>query len=370
MFVAQFIYMKKYKYIIPSIIVVLTYIATSCKTNVDLNAPYEAIPVVYGVLDQSQDTQFVKINKSFLGTGNNADYAAILDSNYFQNLSGTIDEYVNGTLNQSFSLQELWVKNIDAGIFNTDSQKVYYFVPAGGLNEDATYKLNVTVSEISDPITAETILVKGSGLSFKFNFAIPAQSSGIVFADNSTFTNGIYKSIFPQWLSVLNGKVYELYLRLNYSEITATDTTNKSILWNLGSQTTQTTSGGVTLSKLISGESFYDMVSSKLSGYANESAVIKRKVKLLDFLLAVGADDLNTYITVNEPSTGVVTSKPTYSNIDNGVGIFSSRMNITLSAALDVHSTYNLCKGPKTSGYKFCTDSIPYLTTYPTLTCN
>lgn len=370
MFVPQFIYMKNYKYIIPSIIVVLTYIATSCKTDFSLNAPYEAIPVVYGVLDQSTDTQFVKINKSFLGSGNNAEYANILDSNYFQNLSGTIDEYVNGTLNQSFTLQELWVKNIDAGIFNTDSQKVYYFIPSSGLNEDATYKLNVTVSEVSSPITAETELVQGSQLAFGNIFSLTTGVSGVKFADAQTLTSGNYLNITPDWLSIPRGKIYELYLRLNFIEFTATDTTRKSILWNLGSQTSTTTTGNESLSKTINGESFYDMVASKLSGYANEAAVIKRQVKHVDFLLAAGADELNTFINVNEPSTGVVTNKPTYTNIDNGVGIFSSRMNITHSSALDVHSTYVLCKGGKTSGFKFCTDSTNFLITYPDIVCN
>lgn len=362
--------MKKHKYIVPAVIVILTYIATSCKTDFSLNAPYEAIPVVYGVLDQSTDTQFVKINKSFLGSGNNAEYAAILDSNYFQNLSGTVDEYVNGTLNQSFTLHDLWVKNIDAGIFNTDSQKVYYFIPTSGLNEDATYKLNVNVSEVSDPITAETDLVKGSQLAFGNIFTLTSIYSGIKFADAQTLVSGNYQNITPDWLSIQGGKIYELYLRFNFVEITATDTTNKSIVWNLGSQTSTNTDGNESLSKTINGESFYDMVANKLAGYENEAAVIKRKVKKIDFLLAAGADELNTYISVNEPTTGVVTSKPTYTNIDNGVGIFSSRMNIKESSSLDVHSTYVLCKGAKTSGLKFCTDSSNFLITYPDITCN
>ena len=42
-------------------------IGVSCSTDFDLNAPYQPIPIVYGLLDQSSDTQFVKINKSFLG---------------------------------------------------------------------------------------------------------------------------------------------------------------------------------------------------------------------------------------------------------------------------------------------------------------
>ena len=43
---------------------------TSCDTNVDLTAPYASTTVVFGLLDPQADTQFVKINKTFLGDGN------------------------------------------------------------------------------------------------------------------------------------------------------------------------------------------------------------------------------------------------------------------------------------------------------------
>ena len=40
---------------------------TSCETEFDVNADGDEIIVVYGLLDSSKDTQFVKINKAFLG---------------------------------------------------------------------------------------------------------------------------------------------------------------------------------------------------------------------------------------------------------------------------------------------------------------
>ena len=36
---------------------------SSCTTDFELNADYDEIPVIFGILDQSVDTQFVKINK-------------------------------------------------------------------------------------------------------------------------------------------------------------------------------------------------------------------------------------------------------------------------------------------------------------------
>ena len=41
----------------------------SCDTKVDLNAPYMSVPVVFGLLDAELDTQWVKINRTWLGEG-------------------------------------------------------------------------------------------------------------------------------------------------------------------------------------------------------------------------------------------------------------------------------------------------------------
>ena len=41
----------------------------SCSTEVDLIAPYESSPVVFGLLDAEVDTQWVRINRTWLGEG-------------------------------------------------------------------------------------------------------------------------------------------------------------------------------------------------------------------------------------------------------------------------------------------------------------
>ena len=41
--------------------------------------------------------------------------------------------------------------------------------------------------------------------------------------------------------------------------------------------------------------------------------------------MTVGSEDLNTYIKVNKPITGIVQERPQFTNINNGIGLFSSR---------------------------------------------
>ena len=41
--------------------------------------------------------------------------------------------------------------------------------------------------------------------------------------------------------------------------------------------------------------------------------------------MTIGTVELKTYIDVNKPFSGIVQERPTYKNINNGIGLFSSR---------------------------------------------
>lgn len=305
----------------------LLALAQSCKTDFDINAPYDDIPVVFGVLDQTVDTQYVKINKTYLGTGDNTTYASINDSILFQNLSATIDEKLNGSITNSYNLEELWVKNIDEGIFNTDSQKVYYFVPSGGLNTDATYKLTVNIDEGRKTVSAQTGLV--GSLDFVSTFKIAAHA-GLSLAN----ANGSYNTIPVKWTSATGASKYETGMTMYFDEYNQNEVEEKSISWSLGKSTSLTLNGGEEMSKEITGDGFYQIVAAKLKDYENEANVTKRVFTRVEYFLVAAGEDLSTYIGVNEPSNSIVSDRPTFTNINGGLGIFSSRTNIVMKEYL------------------------------------
>ena len=244
-------------------IVLISIISFSCNTDFDINAPYKAIPIVYSLLDQSLDTQFVKINKSFIGSGNNTEYAGINDSVLFKNISARIQETLNGNLTNTYYLDELWASNIDNGIFYSDSQKIYYFVP-NSLNDDATYKFLLDAVELDSTITAETELIDGSGLDFDFLFELNLGLNGIQFADVNLGTIDVYYDPQVKWKTADKGKRYELVMKLNYEEFKSVGINeNKSIVWNLSAQKSISTFGGDDMFKNVSGEAFYEFIVNK-----------------------------------------------------------------------------------------------------------
>jgi len=327
----------------------------SCTTDFELNAEYDEIPIIFGVLDQSVDTQFIKINKSFIGNGDNNTYAAINDSSLYTNVVARVEEYIGGAIDRTFPLEEMWVTNLDEGIFYTDSQKVYFFVPTTPLNEDATYKLIVDVSEEAQPIEAETNLVLGSELNWDIITANGAIINGIIFADASTAAENDYLTSSPKCTPGGNADRYEFKLRLHFTEVTyAGASTAKYVEWNLGE--VAVVSGN--LKKEISGEAFYSAINNKLNNYIYEADVEKRVIGKdnVEIIVTAANENLSLFMDINEPSTGVVTEQPVFTNIEGGVGMFASRFSRNLFSYLSLHSSYILRYGAETSAYKFCID--------------
>ena len=72
----------------------------------------------YCLEDESSDTQWVKVNKSFLGDGNNFEYAAINDSTEYNTVTVTVEE--NGGANRLWTLSEKYVAvDNSSGIFQS-----------------------------------------------------------------------------------------------------------------------------------------------------------------------------------------------------------------------------------------------------------
>ena len=60
----------------------------ACSTDFNINADWQEITVVYGLLNQKETTHYIKINKAFLGEGNALTMAQIEDSSSYFNNSG------------------------------------------------------------------------------------------------------------------------------------------------------------------------------------------------------------------------------------------------------------------------------------------
>ena len=352
-------------------ILLITSIISSCKTDFELNAPYKTIPVVYGLLDQSLDTQFIKINKSFLGNSNNANFASINDCTQFESLTAFIYGFNQNKDTVSIgTLKEMMVGNLDSGIFYEDSQKIYYLeTPSGYLNDDYSYKLNVSVPDTGAAeqfnFSAETKLVSSSRFIFPQIFQFTFARNGLVIVqDLDLGTTDQYESPEIKWETAVNGKSFELVIRFHFTEYTSNvDSSEKFIDWNLGTQTSEDNDGGETMLQLANGKSFFEIINNRLSNYEFESQVLKRSFgnECIEIIVTAGNEDLNTYMQVNEPVTSVVTERPIFTNVEKGIGLFASKFTMSsqnypgfANSYLSSGTILELLTNPLTSQYKFC----------------
>jgi len=334
----------------------------NCSTDFSLNAEDGETTIVYGLLDQSETTHYVRVTKSFSASGNAILLATEPDSSLYNNgddvfepwekeLEVIVEEVVNGRINNSYSLKDTTVPKEQGAFGSQNGQLVYYFEEPN-LNENATYRLTVDIDEGDKIVSAETEVVKD------FNFTSKTKNRFIVgtsFASNNI--NSKYPDIDIEWTETDNGFKYEPSVRFNYTEYYSSgDSAQFFIDWIQETKKIGEASNKKFVIE-ISGEAFYQFIGNKVTPLP--ANVTKRVMRGLDFFVTVAGEELNTYIDLSEPSTGIVQEKPKYTNIENGLGLFSSRFKISfIGSLLNTASRQELANGNFTNNLGFCSDMM------------
>lgn len=314
--------------------------------------------VVYGLLDQSQDTQYVKVTKAFLGEGDALMMAQNFDSLYYDtsDIVVTLKEIETGT---TWTLQPDMSISMEPGTFAT--QQVIYKA-AMTPNEDRRYQLKVKNLRSGTETIGETRIVKN------FTVTNPGSNSYQVdFRPTLVSSTNTYKI---KWNAAVNGRRYNVFIRMHYNEknvLTGVVDTTKYVDMNFPDMQSSKLDGTELMEVGFEKENFYSNIASKLIA----DPVYERHPKYVEFKFAVAADDLNTYMQVSAPSTGIVQEKPSYSNIVNGIGLFSSRLNQNAAASggfgspppnpyapygfkMSEATLDSLCAGQYTKNLNFC----------------
>lgn len=310
------------------------FIFNRCSTDVDIYSDYKDITIVYGLLDKSEDTVWLKVTKAFLGEGNALHFAKNPDSsNYANKLDVTLSGIKNGSEVQKLVFDTITIHNKQAGdsVFYYPDQLMYYAVTPSGLNADAMYHL--LIKKGNEDIEASTPVIN--------DFAI---------------TYPIYKITFKydkeiQWNSAKNGKRYEVSLTFHYKELlpNTTDTLDKSISWSLGVKKSAGTEGDEPMGAAYSGEQFYSLLENSLEPVLN----VKRWAGNVDVKIACGSDDFNTYYEVNNTGGGSLQEVPAFTNIEgkNSIGLLAARHNVVKISKLSSDSELKLVNEYKELGF-------------------
>ena len=327
----------------------------SCDNKVDLVAEGQETPVVFGFIDPTVDTQFVKINKSFVTEGNA--YTAALDPSLseYTDLLAYVVEWDGNDSVASYILNEKEITNKDSGVFYYPVQTVYYtdeilFSTDNDPQYDNTFEIRFEGS--GKNVSSKTDVIG----AFKPNNTQAFDEISLVSVFNVDGSSYQDKSMKIDQST--NAKRYEFTLRFFYTEIYNDGSeAEKHLDFRFQPWVCEGLSGQESYTFFIKGEDFFQGVENRLIAQNNEANVYRRVIGKLNYIFDYAGFDLNTFIELSKPATSFNSEQNPFSNIDNGIGVWSSRgQRIFLNKSLEPKSIQELALGQYTGAYKFCSD--------------
>lgn len=335
-------------------IIIVFILFGGCSNSLSLLAPYKESVSVYGLLNQDDPIQYIRIERVFLGAENAYTMAQNQDSVYFKSgdLKVTLQRWKNGmqvsvdnpaTANMEIVLTDTLLQAA-TGVFNQNERvyKTNHKLYPAGINEDVQYHLIIHNNKSGKEFTAQTGLIQDfhsqlmQNLPGKPNVLTPNYSINT----NINIVPGSGGIKYCYFGSPLNAGVCGLVLRFFYTDQNGSFNTKQSVDISLGTNYPLQTTGGET-------QEFDFEAGTVLVNLANlvpVNNVITRSIDSAEFILTAAGQALALYNQVNM-STSLSQNKANYTNISGGVGVFSCRNALTLNRSIRDQSCIDTIAG-------------------------
>lgn len=321
-----YFYMKKYNLLYTLTIIALMLIFNSCKTDVDIFNQGEETTIVYGYLDVDADTNYLKITKSFVG--NALEYGQDYNmSNYDYKLDvklvGKFADKPNVTSTEILDTCHVYKPYDPNAIFYSGVDQVLYYTTRR-LIENEKYTLIIERND-GQTITSTVETINGSVITSPYmNISFESPSTNqIKWKSNNISKRAAYYEVVG----------YFHYGQLNPGE---TDTVDYYVKWFMGSGTGDQlwNNGEYRLCINYTPNNFYSQLKADGNLTNNSPNWVQRFVKGFEIVITATGEELYNYMLIQN-STGAIQDTPEFTNIENGMGVFSSRSQC--SKLFEVH---------------------------------
>lgn len=292
------------------------FFGTSCSNDIDLTADWQDVPVVYGLLSRQDTAHYIKIQKAFLDPkGNALEIAQIADSLYYENLDVKVEHLSSGKtydLTRVDGNLEGYPK--EEGAFANTPNYLYKFKldPGEELVEGQRYQLKLNRGDNKAEVIADDLIVSDMKVLSPFE---------------GTQLKILYRDFTVQWRSEDDARLFDLRLVFNYQENSLhPDSLNiyvdKSIIWNVKTNIVREEGGSLQTKYDLPGESFYQVIAGEMQVHPE----LNRFFTSIEFVVDGGGKEIFEYINIGQANTGITSSQviPTYTNLSEGFGVFSS----------------------------------------------
>lgn len=314
------------KYI--TIVVLSLLLGSSCENELDLIEDWKDIPIVYGVLDASDTAHYIRVEKAFIDAQiSGLDLAQVVDSIYYPELEVFIERGNNSyTLTKVDGNLEGYPR--EEGAF-APVPNYLYKIKAEALNLQGDESITLKIQRPGLEIVESTVQTIG-----EYNFLRPRPD------DPEKINLNYANHITIRWNDAPNAVDYEVYIIAHYGEKFVGEPdenfVEKEVLWKAAS-------GVEDNSVLLESKNFFTWLGAAIE----EADDIERVFNHLEFrVLAVG-EDLSDYIEINGVNLGITASQeiPQYTNLSEGLGIFSSKYEIGLDNLRVIQQTMDSIVG-------------------------
>lgn len=307
------------------VVFLFPFIFTSCEVEFDPNEEWKAVTVVYGVLDQDDDTTFVRVQKGFLGSGNYLDFSKVKDSIYYK--PEDIDVFMishyyweaDSIVRDTFWFNYTESYNKEDGDFFAEISPIYYCVTRGRLNHTEamkqTYKIVVRNKKTMEETTASTRLIGDYDIITPGNYMQFQNRAGKQILNCQWYNLNSYADAYDQGIMA---KMYQPVIRFYYKE------EGKETFADIdfATQLVKNQHAGVPMSFNIELDLLLDELERSLKG-KNCSPTDRSSM----FELYILSCDLNMYeyYSNSRQESMQLVDKPIYTNVNNGYGLFAAR---------------------------------------------
>ena len=306
----------------------------ACTTDVDVNAPFKERAVIYAVLDASQPTQVVRLQRSFLPLKEKdvTVAAGTKDSTYFDAEAVTVSLY-----SVASSGKETFVTNLvdtatsvkDSGLFYAPDQVLFKTPPGKGiLDNTKLYRIRVSKKAPGDttvayantdlvaPISPATLLLPFRDTAGVIQFRATRQTV----------------TVRPAPARVVRFQINILLPVLETLDDNSTRIAN--VRWVFAQDQTVSSLNEITQDYLTAADrtALQDVLLRSLN--AADTRVLKRTLLPLTIEVVTVNQTISQYVDANNNYSVLTQTKPYYSNISNGLGILGSRTVNSFPAAI------------------------------------
>jgi len=301
------------------LILLLTSGFSSCETDIDINTPNLEVPIVYCLLNTADSVQYLKLNKTYLLEAAALHNPPDIDSQYFEgNIKIVLEKWENNRPVEFYEFEPTSEIPKDTGFFPNEKNTIYR--TEARIQARDLYMLNIYIEDKEKIVYSQTKAVGLLNVIDPIDLKIRKISLNI----------GV--NYTTRWKPVENAGIYQVVVRFWYKETKEGVTVEKYLDWP------QAFSNPISnvdyLSRDISGTRFFYILAD---GIPADPEIIREAIGVDFFIMSAGTE-LKFYIESTAPSDGALMEKPVYSNITNGIGVFSTIATRKL-LAMDLAST-------------------------------